>query len=224
MTATNGTTNGTATAAAAAAPLNADTFFSLIRNRRTIYPLNKTLPAALTPSRIREIVAEAVQHVPSAFNSQTNRAVVLLGSEHDKLWDMTTETLRAVVPADKWEPTGQKLAKFRGAAGTVLFFVDEAPVRELQEKFAIYKDRFPVWAEHSTAMLQFALWTALEAEGLGANLQHYNPLIDAKVAEEWKVPANWKLSAQLIFGGKTTDEVEPKTFNPVEDKLKVFGA
>lgn len=72
-------------------------------------------------------------------------------------------------------------------------------------------------------MLQFSVWTALEAEGLGANLQHYNPLVDAKVAEQWKLPTTWKLSAQLVFGGKTADAPE-KTFNPVEEKFRVFGA
>jgi len=72
-------------------------------------------------------------------------------------------------------------------------------------------------------MLQFAVWTALEAEGLGGNLQHYNPLVDAKIAEEWKVPATWKLSAQLVFGGKVAEAGE-KAFGPVEEKLKVYGA
>ncbi len=84
-------------------------------------------------------------------------------------------------------------------------------------------NRFPVWAGHSTAMLQFAAWTALEAEGLGANLQHYNPLVDAKIAEVWNVPATWKLSAQLVFGGKTSEAGE-KTFTPLGDKFKVYGA
>jgi Predicted oxidoreductase related to nitroreductase len=84
--------------------------------------------------------------------------------------------------------------------------------------------RFPIWASHSTAMLQFAVWTALEAEGLGANLQHYNPLVDQKVQETWKVPANWKLSAQLVFGGKAVPDAGEKTFQPLEQKLKVYGA
>ena len=86
------------------------------------------------------------------------------------------------------------------------------------------ENRFPVWAGHSTGMLQFAVWTALEAEGLGANLQHYNPLVDAKVVEEWKVPATWKLSAQLVFGGKVKPDAAEKTFLPLEEKLKVYGA
>lgn len=93
----------------------------------------------------------------------------------------------------------------------------------MQEKFAIYADRFPTWATHSVGMLQFAVWTALEDEGLGANLQHYNPLVDARVAEEWKVPSSWKLSAQLVFGGKTGGPGD-KAFQPVEEKFKAFGA
>lgn len=105
----------------------------------------------------------------------------------------------------------------------VLFFEDQNVVNGMQEKFSIYADRFPVWAGHSDAMLQFAVWTALEAEGLGANLQHYNPLIDSKVVAQWDIPQSWKLSAQLVFGGKT-GEAGDKAFQPVEEKFKSFGA
>jgi predicted oxidoreductase (fatty acid repression mutant protein) len=71
-------------------------------------------------------------------------------------------------------------------------------------------------------MLQFALWTSFVAEGLGANLQHYNPLIAEKVAAEWKVPPIWKLNAQLVFGGRTAP-ADPKTFEPIENIVKVSG-
>jgi len=93
----------------------------------------------------------------------------------------------------------------------------------MQEKFALYADRFPGWAVQSNAMHQFMLWTALEAEGLGCNLQHYNPLIDSKVAEMWNVPKDWELNAQLVFGVPVAPAGE-KTFMPVEERLKVFGA
>jgi predicted oxidoreductase (fatty acid repression mutant protein) len=94
----------------------------------------------------------------------------------------------------------------------------------MQEKFALYADRFPVWAGHSDAMHQFAIWTALEAEGLGCSLQHYNPLIDEKVRSAWGVSAEWELSAQLVFGAPVGD-AGAKAFLPVEgERFTVFGA
>lgn len=72
-------------------------------------------------------------------------------------------------------------------------------------------------------MHQYALWVALEAEGLGANLQHYNPLVDQRVAEEWNVPLAWKLRAQLVFGG-VEEAAGEKEFKPIEERLFVHGA
>ncbi|SPJ78824.1 related to oxidoreductase related to nitroreductase [Fusarium torulosum] len=201
--------------------LSADLFLQFVKSRRTYYPLSKDLP--ISASRIQEIVNEAVLHTPTSFNSQSNRLVVLFGAEHDKLWDITIDTLQHIVPTENWKATSDKLALFKGAAGTILFFDDTSTVNDLQAKFAPFADKFPLWASQSLGMLQFILWTALEVEGLGANLQHYNPLIDEKVAEAWKVPVTWKLNAQLVFGGKTS-EATAKQFNPIEDRVKVFGA
>jgi predicted oxidoreductase (fatty acid repression mutant protein) len=83
----------------------------------------------------------------------------------------------------------------------ILFYEDPAPVKNLQTKFAQYADKFPDWSEHTSAMHQFAAWTALEAEGFGANLQHYSPLPDQKASETWNIPLEWSLKAQLVFGG-----------------------
>ena len=75
---------------------------------------------------------------------------------------------------------------FKSGYGTVLYFEDSEVVEELQEKFALYKENFPIWSQQSSGMLQFAIWTALEIEGFGATLQHYNPLIDEEVRKEWE--------------------------------------
>lgn len=69
----------------------------------------------------------------------------------------------------------------------ILFLDDPAPVNELASKFALYAQHFPGWALQSNAMHQYMLWTALEAEGCGCNLQHYNPIIDQKAKTEWYV-------------------------------------
>lgn len=92
------------------------------------------------------------------------------------------------------------------------------------ENIPTYAAEFPVWAAQSDAMLQHTIWTALSAEGLGANLQHYNPIIDAKVDAAWSLPANWRLTAQLVFGGRVGSGPEPRQMKPVEEKVKVFGA
>jgi len=93
----------------------------------------------------------------------------------------------------------------------------------MQSKFPIYASMFPEWAQESDAMHQYALWCALEAEGLGANLQHYNPLIDAKVTKEWNVPESWKLRAEMVIGGRAGEPGE-KMFKPVDgERFIVHG-
>jgi uncharacterized protein len=208
-------------AIAATRKADADNFLQFVKDRRTYYSLGKGLPIA--KERVQQIVTDALKHVPSPFNSQSNRVVVLFGSEHDRLWDIAAETLRAIVPEESWKATGDKMAMFRAGAGTVMFFEDQAVVDSLAAKFPAYADRFPGFATQTDAMLQFAIWTALEAEGLGANLQHYNPIIDAKVAEAFKIPESWRLNAQLVFGART-GEPGVKTFMPIEDRMKVYGA
>lgn len=72
-------------------------------------------------------------------------------------------------------------------------------------------------------MHQYTLWCALEAEGLGVNLQHYNPLIDTRLETMYGVPPTWSLKAQMVFG-KPTGQPGEKQFKPVEERLKFFGA
>lgn len=188
--------------------------------RRSVYALGKDLP--LSNDQVNQIVEHALLHTPSAFNSQSTRLVVLHGAEHEKLWDLAIEELRKIVPVDSFAATESKLNMFKAAAGSVLFFEDMDVVKGLQEQFAAYADNFPVWADHASAMHQYVIWTALASENIGANLQHYNPVIDEAVAKTWNIPANWKLRAQLVFGSIQSPAGE-KSFAPVDARLKVFG-
>ena len=177
-------------------------FYTALKERRSIYGINKDVQ--VSDERIKEIVEFAVKHTPSAFNSQTARLVVLLGEAHNKLWDITTETLRKVVGDGDFSATQQKMDSFKAGYGTVLFFEDEAVIKSHQEQFALYADNFPIWSNQASGMHQLVVWTALDAEGLGATLQHYNPLIDDEVKKEWNIPDNWKLIAQMPFGNPTS--------------------
>jgi predicted oxidoreductase (fatty acid repression mutant protein) len=199
--------------------MTSEAFLDAVKARRTYYGISKE--AVISDEKIVELVHEAVKHTPSAFNSQSARVVVLLGENHDKLWDITTNTLRAIVPADSFESTEQKMGSFKSGYGTVLFFEDKKVVDGLMESFAAYAQNFPIWSQQSSGMHQLVVWTALEKEGFGASLQHYNPLIDEEVKSTWSLPDSWQLVAQMPFG-KPTAEPGEKTFQPIDERVKVF--
>ncbi|MGL4567195.1 MAG: nitroreductase family protein, partial [Fusobacteriaceae bacterium] len=161
-----------------------------------------------------------VKNTPSAFNSQSTRLSLLLAGEHEKLWNIVMETLRKIVPPEKFSDSEAKINSFKNGYGTVLFFEDMDVVKSLQEMFPLYSHNFPIWSHHTSAMHQFATWTALELEGMGASLQHYNELIEEEVKKNWNFPASWKLIAQMPFG-KPTAQPGEKEFQPLEKRLFV---
>lgn len=196
-------------------------YWEAIKNRRTFYALDKE--QMTSDERISELVSEAVQHVPSSFNSQSSRVVILLGDEHERLWDLTKEELKKIVPAENFAATRDKIdGAFRSGYGSILYFEDAEVVQGLQKSFPAYSDNFPVWSQQSSGMLQFAVWTALEAEGWGASLQHYNPVIDDAVQRQWDIPKSWKLIAQMPFGKPAAAPAE-KSFQPLEARVKLYS-
>lgn len=195
-------------------------FKEAIKNRRSIYALSNK--ASISDGQIKEIVDYAVLHTPSSFNSQTARVVLLLGDNHKKVWNITKDILRKIVPADAFKKTEEKInGAFASGYGTILFFEDQDVVKGLQESFPSYGENFPGWSLQSSGMLQFAIWTMLEDAGMGASLQHYNPLIDEEVAKTWNLPASWKLISQMPFGIPTS-EAGKKDFLPLEKRVLEF--
>lgn len=194
-------------------------FLEALKKRRSQYALGKDLP--LAEQEVTEIIKEAIRQSPSAFNSQSSRAVILYGAQHEKFWDIVKNELQKIVPTENFAPTEAKVNSFAAGAGTVLFYEDQDVVKGLQENFALYADNFPIWSEHSTGVAQLAVWTALSEANIGASLQHYNPLPDAAVAAEWNIPASWKLRAQMPFGSHQGEFLE-KEFMADEDRFIVL--
>lgn len=195
-------------------------FWEAVKGRRSIYAIGseKTVPEA----KIEAIVREALLHTPSPFNSQSTRLVLLFGEEHKKLWDLTLAELEKIVSPKQFEQTAKKINDcFASGYGTIMFFEEKKIVENLCNSFPSYADRFPFWSHHTNAMHQFVIWTALEAEGLGASLQHYNPLIDDAVRNEWGLPESWQLIAQMPFG-KVLAPAGDKEFGDIDERLKIF--
>lgn len=191
--------------------------FEAAKNRRSIYAIGRK--EVVSKERIQEIVNNAMLFAPTAFNSQSGRIVVLFDQNHDRLWEITKEALRPLVPADAFASTEAKLDSFKAGSGTILFFEDMSVVKGLEEQFALYKDNFQPWSLQSSGMLQYIVWTALGAEGLGASLQHYNPVIDQDVKEAFHIPASYKLIAQMPFGSIEAEAGEPAAI-PVEERVR----
>ena len=195
-------------------------FTEALEKRRSIYALGNR--KTVGDDKVRELVEFAVKHVPSPFNSQSARVVILFGAESNRFWTLVRETLKKIVPPDAFPKTAEKLASFDAGFGTVLFFEDQSVVDNLMGKFPLYKDNFPIWSLQSNGMLEFAVWTSLEDAGLGASLQHYNPLVDDAVRTAWNLPSSWKLLAEMPFGSVEAPAGE-KEFSPIADRVKVFG-
>lgn len=194
-------------------------FYSAVADRRSYYGISKAV--AVSDQKIEEIVEHAVKYTPSSFNSQSARVIVLLKKEHDKLWEITKEALRKVVPAEHFAATEEKIDSFKSGYGSVLYFEDQAVVEGLQKQFAAYAHNFPIWSQQSNGMLQFVIWSSLEAEGLGASLQHYNELIEEEVKKTWGIDSTWKLIAQMPFGAPTFTPGE-KAFQPLEQRIRIY--
>jgi predicted oxidoreductase (fatty acid repression mutant protein) len=62
----------------------------------------------------------------------------------------------------------------------------------------------------------------LEDAGMGASLQHYNPIIDDEVRATWNLPEHWKMIAQMPFGIPLAEPGE-KQYEDVSARIKVFG-
>lgn len=191
-------------------------YLDALRARRSQYSITNTIN--VDEEKVIEVIKEAIKHTPSAYNTQSTRAMILLGDSHKKLWYIVKEVLLAKIGSERFVATEEKIDKsFLSGYGTVLFFIDETEVEENAENIS---RNFYRWADESAGMAQINVWNGISSLGLGANIQHYNPIIDEKVKATFDIPSNWKLISQMPFGDIIA---EPKTkeFKDIDDLVKI---
>lgn len=182
-----------------------------LADRRSIYRINKQLP--VTEEKVVDTVCRVTELVPDAFNMKSARVLVALGDSQDSLWD-------TIYGAFDGKVSREKIDGFKAGAGTVLYFYDAATVKAMQDQFPRYAENFPVWANQANGMLQIAIWTALRELGIGANIQHYNPVIDDAVKKLFDVPDSYKLIAQMPFGGIEA-QPDPKPAEDITARVRI---
>ncbi len=196
-------------------------FRDAVAVRRSVYALDGDIGAVgVTEADVLEAVRSVAPLVPSAFNMRSARLVVLFGEDHRRLWEITEGILRSRAGDRDFSSTEAKMRGFSEAAGTVLFYEDTEAVREAADANPRYADNFPVWSEQGVAMVQYAVWLAICDLGLGANLQHYNPLIDDEVRREFGIQDGLRLVSLMVFGRKVGDP-GPKERHPGEHVVSV---
>jgi len=195
-------------------------FLDLSKQRRSIYALGRNVTASTDD--ITELIENAIKEAPTPFNNQTTRAVVLFGASHEKLWDIVIARLKQEVPnEDAYAKTVAKINAFKAAFGTVLFYTETKTVKEFEDNFPLYADNFQDWSEQAQGNAQFSVWTSLAENHLGANLQHYNPLIDDLVRDAFDIPASWRLRAEMDFGSIESGAGD-KDYMADDERFRVF--
>lgn len=183
----------------------------ILQKRRSVYALNRNLP--VSEEAVIDLVKKVTELVPDAFNMKSQRVIIALGDKHDVLWD-------GIYDAFGGKVAREKIDTFKAAYGTILYFIDDNTVKALQEKFPSYAENFPVWAQQANGMLQINIWAGLAELGVGANIQHYNPVIDHLVKDMFQVPDGYRLIAQMSFGG-VESEREPKEKEDISVRVTV---
>lgn len=175
-------------------------YSDILRMRRSIYILNDQLP--ISQQVVTDRVKEAISLSPTAFMMQDVHAIVITGDNHHKLWDKTVhDTLQKIVPPEPFKRTEIKLQTFSKGAGTILLFRDLAAVEQMKQDYATYANEMDSWSWQDVGIVMVNIWNSLAEAGVGANIQHYNPLIDDEVKATWNVPADYQLVGQMVYGG-----------------------
>lgn len=194
-------------------------FVNLVKKRRSIYALGKN--SKYSKQQIEDRIREVVQQVPTAFNSQTTRVVVLFDEANIKFWDHIYDVQKDVLEGETWDMMSGIITGAKNGIGTVLFFEDKDEV----EKMPARGVRQEAYKQNNNANAQYAVWLALAEMDLGASLQHFNvgyeQGFDKGTKEMFNLPESYEMLAQMPFGS-VEQEAGVKEHINTNVQVKVF--
>ena len=195
------------------------TFVDLVEKRRSIYALGTN--SQYSKKEITDRIREVVKQVPSAFNSQTTRVVVLFNEANIKFWDHIYDVQKDVLEGDTWDMMSGIMTGAKNGIGTVLFLEDTDAVKEMPAQGI----RGEAYKQNNNANAQYAVWLALTEMDLGASLQHFNvgyeQGFDKGTKEMFNLPESYEMLAQMPFGS-VEQEAGEKEHIDADIQVKVF--
>lgn len=169
---------------------------ALLDRRRSIRRLADGPISETTLTRL----TEAVQRTPAAFNL-TPWHVVIVRDERAAFWEEIESGFRAGLSEERLERYLDRLAGFRTGAGALLIYEDTAIIPRLANDWQISEKQASAFVQQGIGMVQLALWLALTNDELVTSLQHWDWLVEDRLAAFTGIPADrYKLTAVLPFG------------------------
>lgn len=223
---TTATNNNTATPIKMSSTISADQFLAAAKHRRTVYGVKNT--SAVSDKRVQEILEQVLSFTPSSYNTQPLRVVLVTGAKHAAMWDAIIAAAEPVLKGageEVWKTMSGVFQMHKASYGSVAFFDSANTLAESGKTHASAAHMFDEFSHHASGMAQILVWSALELEGLGANLQHLNaiPPVEDAIKKFLAVPEDWKLRAHLNYGDEAGPHPEVPQKLATTETLKVIN-
>ena len=185
-------------------------FTDLQAKRRSTYVIGKNTD--ISKEQITEALREAAKNVPSSFNSQTSRLVLVFDEANERVWKEIYNVQKDVLDEATWGMMGPVIEGAGQGVGTILFFEDRDAVKE---NIPAAESQQNLYKQDNSSNQQYAAWLTLAELGLGGTLQHFNigyeQGFDKVFRELLDLPESYEMVAQMPFGS-IEQEYEPKDY------------
>jgi predicted oxidoreductase (fatty acid repression mutant protein) len=167
----------------------------LLGNRRSI----RRLRGGSFSEQTRERIEQAIRLTPAAY-AVPSWHVVLVHEERHALWNVVEQAFRDRLEGDRLERYLDRLAGFRPGVAVALIYEDIQALNELKEAWQISEETARAFSEQGIGMVQLAIWLTLTEEGLSTSLQHWEWLIEDRLAEFLRISGRYRLAAAMPIG------------------------
>jgi len=168
---------------------------TLLERRRSI----RRLRGGPFPLQTRQRLTEAVRLTPAAYNLPSWH-VILLRERRNEFWDLVAAAVDNRLDGDRRERYLDRIAGFRDGVAVAIFFEDTTVGAQIAQAWQISDAQAGAFVQQGLGMAQLALWLALTGEGLVTSLQHWDWLIEDRLAAFLGVPAHVRLAAVMPIG------------------------
>ena len=167
----------------------------LLASRRSI----RRLRGGPFSIQTRERIEQAIRLTPAAY-ALPSWHVVLVHEEIDALWNVVERAFRDRLEGDRLARYLDRLEGFRSGVAVALIYEDTQARSELKTAWQISDETARAFSEQGIGMVQLAIWLTLTEDGLSTSLQHWEWLLEDRLAEFLDIPGRYRLTAAMPIG------------------------